>query len=57
MITRTEREALAERLQWAEWAFRQVQTLGNPDWYRAARAELEEAQAAAERAVRELAAG
>lgn len=57
MITRTEREELAERLRWAEWGFRVVQQLGDPDWYRAARAELEEAQAAAERAVREMAAG
>lgn len=57
MVTREAREATAERLRWAEWAFRVVQQLGEPDWYRAARAELEEAQAEAEELLRELAAG
>lgn len=56
MVTRAEREAAAERLWWAEWAFRQVQGRGVPDWYRAARAELEEAQAEAEQLVLALSA-
>lgn len=54
MVTREAREAAAERLWWAEWAFQAVQGLGVPDWYRAARAELEAAQAEAEQLVQAL---